>query len=150
MVRDKIKWYKVYSASFLVISVFSLVPLSVGSGFFYDGLIMKKKCSYYIRFHVLDLCYVEILETAYFIPNQSYQHKTLTKKSVSKVTFLSVWFVAMCVCVCVCAIATGYTVWARDLKFWHSTLLVTLKKWNFFFFEILIFSRVMPLFRFSP
>jgi len=49
-----------------------------------------------------------------------------------------------------CPGATAYTDWARDLKFGHSTLLVTLKKWNFSFFEILIFSRVMPLFRFSP
>ena len=54
------------------------------------------------------------------------------------------------VCLRVCVIATAYTVWARDLKFGHSTLLMTLKKSNFSFFEILIFSRVMPLFRFFP
>ena len=80
MVRDKIKWYKVYSASFLVISVFSLVPLSVGSGFFYDGLIMKKKCSYYIGFDVLDLCYVEILETAYFTSKPILSTQNIDKK----------------------------------------------------------------------
>ena len=50
----------------------------------------------------------------------------------------------------VCVIATAYTVWARDLKFGHSTLLVTLKKSFFFFWNFDFFSRVMPLFRFSP
>ena len=58
----------------------------------------------------------------------------------------------MCLSVClyVGVIATADAVWARNLKFGHSTLLMTLKKTIFFFFEILIFSRVMPLFRFSP
>ena len=53
-------------------------------------------------------------------------------------------------CLSVGALDTADTVWARNLKFGHSTLLMTLKKTIFFFFEILIFSRVMPLFRFSP
>ena len=57
---------------------------------------------------------------------------------------------AICVCLYVGVIATADAVWARNLKFGHSTLLMTLKKIIFFFFEILIFSRVMPLFRFSP
>ena len=34
----------------------------------------------------------------------------------------------LCVCVSICVIVTACTVRARDLKFGHSTLLVTLKK----------------------
>ena len=49
-----------------------------------------------------------------------------------------------------CVIATAYTVWARDLKFGHSTLLVTLKKWFFFFFEILIFFQSYAPFSVFP
>ena len=44
--------------------------------------------------------------------------------------------------------ATANTVWARNLKFGHSTLLVILQKRFFLFFEFLIFSKVMPLFVF--
>ena len=48
----------------------------------------------------------------------------------------------------VCVMATADTVWARDLKFRHSSVLVTLEKKLFFHFWF--FSRVMPLFWFSP
>ena len=48
-----------------------------------------------------------------------------------------------------CVIATAYTVWARDLKFGHSNLLVALKKW-FFFFLILIFFRSYAPFSVFP
>ena len=45
----------------------------------------------------------------------------------------------------ICPRATANTVWARNLKFGHSTLLVTLQKPFFYFFEFLIFSKVMAL-----
>ena len=56
--------------------------------------------------------------------------------------FLSIYYLL------ICPRATANTVSARNLKFGHSTLLVTLQKVIFLFFEFLIFSKVMPLFVF--
>ena len=95
------------------------------------------------------------LETAYFTSKPILLTKNIENKVRSKVNFPQCLVcdymclsVCLSVCVSVCPGATAYTVWARDLKFGHSTLLVTLKKWNFLFFEILIFTLFIGIFVF--
>ena len=71
------------------------------------------------------------------------------KKSEVKLTFLIVWFVAICVCMSVSSPQpTPFELWARDLKFGHSTLLVTLKKVIFFFLKFWFFPELCPFFGF--
>ena len=77
-----------------------------------------------------------VLEIAYFTsktnPITQSTHVLVLR---SKKDFLCFHTVTICVCMYVCVRATAYTVWARNLKFEHSTLLVTLQIRFFVFFN---------------
>ena len=92
-----------------------------------------------------------MLETAYFTSKQILLRKghTYLFCEVKKISSVFILWLYVYVCVYVCPRATANTVWARNLKFGHSTLLVTLQKRFFcFFFEFLIFTEVTAIFVF--
>ena len=88
----------------------------------------------------------KLLKTVHFSSKPILLTQYIEIEVGSKVRYSSVFILWLCVCVWLSAIATADIVWARDLKFGHSALLVTRQK-RFFFF-LIFFPELCPLFGF--